>query len=243
VYFGLGLAHTAAGQREAALRCFALEIINDPRSLTSPAWELPALAAVQPDVREEVFQLYARLRTDVPLASTMEAWTRWWWGEAVSPVDLRESFNAESTRFLTALPALSRGESIPAASAPWAQAYAAWRSTREVGDAPPSDAFAAVARGDRPFAAALERRARQHRDDFRAFLAAPTGDEPALIRTFRHQRIGYGMLALHPEGPPLHDLYIVQENRVVADFAAGLFPAKGWLPGRYLLALLPEVSK
>jgi hypothetical protein len=48
------------------------------------------------------------------------------------------------------------------------------------------------------------------------------------------------MLALHPEGPPLHDAYLVQENRAVTELAAGLFPAKGWLPGRFLLALLPE---
>jgi hypothetical protein len=47
------------------------------------------------------------------------------------------------------------------------------------------------------------------------------------------------VLALHPEGPPLVDVHIVQENRVTTDLAAGLFPAKGWLPGRFLLALLP----
>jgi hypothetical protein len=32
----------------------------------------------------------------------------------------------------------------------------------------------------------------------------------------------------------------VQELSVVADFAANLFPPKGWLPGRHLLALLPH---
>jgi hypothetical protein len=100
--------------------------------------------------------------------------------------------------------------------------------------------FLPAAQGDRAFAATLARRAHLYRDDFLQFLAAPTGDEPALLRTSRRQRIGYGMLALHPEGPPLHDLYVVQENRVLADFAAGLFPAKGWLPGRFLLARLPE---
>jgi hypothetical protein len=44
---------------------------------------------------------------------------------------------------------------------------------------------------------------------------------------------------LHPEGPPLYDLYVVQENRVITEFAAALFPAKGWLPGRFILPLLP----
>jgi len=50
------------------------------------------------------------------------------------------------------------------------------------------------------------------------------------------------VLALHPDGPALADVYIVQENRLIADFAAGLFPPKGWLPGRFLLALLPALS-
>jgi hypothetical protein len=60
-----------------------------------------------------------------------------------------------------------------------------------------------------------------------------------LVRTYRRTRTGYGVLALHPDGPPLADFYIVQENRVATDFAAGLFPPKGWLPGRFLLAWLP----
>jgi hypothetical protein len=77
------------------------------------------------------------------------------------------------------------------------------------------------------------------RTDFRTFLVAPAGDDAALVRTYRRQRPGYGVLALHPEGPPLVDVHIVQENRVTTDLAAGLFPAKGWLPGRFLLALLP----
>jgi len=51
------------------------------------------------------------------------------------------------------------------------------------------------------------------------------------------------VLALHPEGPPLQDAYVVQENRVATQFAAALFPRKGWLPGRFLLALLPGNSR
>ena len=65
--------------------------------------------------------------------------------------------------------------------------------------------------------------------------------EPSLLLTSRRQRVGYGVLALHPEGPPIADLFVVQENRVITDFAAGLFPAKGWIPGRFLLPLLPEL--
>jgi hypothetical protein len=96
-----------------------------------------------------------------------------------------------------------------------------------------------VAQGDSAFAAALARRAGRHTQDFAAFLRAGTEDEAAFLRTSRRQRLGYGVLALHPGGPLLTDLFVVQENRVIADFAADDFPPKGWLPGRFLLALLP----
>ena len=149
---------------------------------------------------------------------------------------------AASARFLSVLPAISRAERIPALNARWANAYTAWQNVNETDGPPPPDAFLPATHGDRTFAAALGLRAQQHRN-FRAFLAAPSDDQPQFIRTLRRQRIGYGILALHPEGPPLTDRYVVQENRVTAELAAGLFPAKGWLPGRFLLALLPENSR
>jgi O-antigen ligase len=240
VYFGLGLAYELSGHRAPAVRCFALEIINDPRHLTSPAWELPTLAALAPAVREEVQRLHATLQNEFPPAAAVAAWTRWWWGAPITPAELPRGFNRECTRFLAALPTILRREPLDIVDAPWAKAYAAWRdaaATNATADAAP---FLAVAGGDNAFAAALAGRARYNKDDFRAFLTAPTGDEAAMLVNIRRARIGYGMLALHPEGPPLSDLYLVQENRAITDLAAGLFPAKGWLPGRFLLALLPE---
>ena len=93
--------------------------------------------------------------------------------------------------------------------------------------------------GGRTARGSLARRATRHPESFRAFLTAGTEDEPALVRTLRRERTGYGVLALHPDGPVLHDLYVVQENRIATGFASALFPPKGWLPGRFLLALLP----
>jgi O-antigen ligase len=240
VYFGLGLAEQATGNEAAAIRAFALELINDPRHVTSPAWELPALAALQPAVRAEVLRVYAGLRRDAPQAATIEAWTRWWWGENVSTDQMRPAFNGPSSRFVAALPAIQAREPLAPMSFPWAASYAAWRTIREPGASGGSELFLSAAGEDRAFASALARRAQRHPDDFRAFLVAPVEEEPSFLRTFRRQRPGYGVLALHPEGPLLHDAYIVQENRVTADLAADLFPPKGWLPGRFLLALLPE---
>lgn len=235
VYFGLGLALQQQGRTRDALRAFALEWLSDPRHCTSPAWEVPALAALYPEVRNETLRLLADLAKSDATAAKGAPWLRWWLGEPVEPHALGSGFNAQAATFARALPKMLRREAI-AGDAAWVRLYHAWRNGARNG-------FAALAGNDRAFAEALQRRATRHRDEFRAFLAAPTGDEAALFVTTRHQRLGYGVLALHPDGPLLTDNYIVQENRVTVTFAAELFPPKGWLPARFLLALLPPVTR
>lgn len=238
VYFGLGLALLEQERLRDAVRAFALEAINDPRSLTSPAWEIPALSIHLPAVHQEIVALYARLRGEFPAAETTEAWTRWWSGDPAVPDTALRPHNAESAAFLAALPAMRRKEAL-GGTPPfgWAALYAAWRA------APGGGHFTAVARDEPKLADALRRRATTFPDDFPAFLHAPVGEEPALLATYRRARPGYGFLARHPEGPFLTDVHVVQENRAVSTFAAGLFPRKGWIPGRFLLALLPGAAR
>jgi hypothetical protein len=70
------------------------------------------------------------------------------------------------------------------------------------------------------------------------FLTA-SSDDSALLVTTRPARTGYGVLALHPDGPVPTDLYVRQSPRLVSGFASGLFPAKGWVPARELISRLP----
>ena len=236
VYFGLGLARQRVGNEPGAVRAFALEWINDPQQLTSPAWEIPRLAALRPAVRAETLRLYGELRRIEPRAAKAEAWTRWWLAERIPSSELGKGFSRTAAEFVAALPAMipgaldakSGGSAGSGDGSPWKLCFAAWQR----GD------FTAISGGEAPFASALQRRRARHPDDFQAFLTAPSEDEAALVRLFRRQRLGYGVLAYHPEGPALNDLYIVQENRVAADFGIGLFPPKGWIPGRFLLAWL-----
>lgn len=232
VYFGLGLARQGAGDADGAIRAFALEWVNDPLSMSSPAWEVPPLAALRHVVRAETLRLYSRLADELPAAAAAASWARWWLGEPVAMGALVGGFSADARAFAKALPAIAARDPVRN-PAPWAQVYSAWR------DPDALDGFTTAAGGDIALATALQRRARRHRSSFQAFLTAPTEDEPALLQTYRRERTGYGVLALHPDGPVLIDDYIVQRNRVAAQFASTLLPPKGWLPGRYLLALLP----
>ncbi|MEX2044411.1 MAG: O-antigen ligase family protein [Opitutus sp.] len=235
VYFGLGLALHAAGRRDYAIRAFALEWVNDPLSMSSPAWEIPDLATLRSAVEFETLRIYGELRPRHPPAAIAEAWARWWLAGQADRNSLARGFSAGARGFAAELPGIAAGAPVGGGTA-WTRIYGAWREPEEI------PGFLRAAGGDAAFAAALQHRARRHRGSFHAFLTAATEDDPALLRTYRRQRTGYGVLALHPDGPLLSDAYIVQENRVPTDFAAQLLPPKGWLPGRYFLELLPEAS-
>jgi tetratricopeptide (TPR) repeat protein len=246
VYFGLGLALRASGNQGAALRAFALEWINDPLTFTSPAWEVSGLAVLVPAIREEAGRVLETLASQFPATARIGPWLRWWWEPGTREAHSARNgppsgWNAASHAFVAAWPAIAAQAPLAAATptSAWERVYSAWRTVATTDEAAPT-AFALSANGDTALAQALTRRAQQTRADFPTFLAGATGDEATLIRTLRRVRPGYGVLALHPEGAPLQDVYVVQENRVTTAFAAGLFPRKGWVPGRFLLALLPD---
>ncbi|ACB75059.1 O-antigen ligase family protein [Opitutus terrae] len=72
------------------------------------------------------------------------------------------------------------------------------------------------------------------------FAARPSRPDfaAAAIRTYRRERTGYPVLMRNLDLPPPVDLVDVQENMLATDELRFLFPAKGWLPGPLLLALL-----
>ena len=232
-YFGLGLAWLGTGHETAAVRAFALEWINDPVSSTDPLWEWPNLAPLRPQIAGEADALLAGLAPTLPTARYVRELLQWWDRGAPSP---RGGFNAESKAFARTIAANAPDQSAPPASASyqWDLLLRAWQQP------PESNAFAALIRNDEPFATALVHRAARHRPpDLHGFLTAGLENEPYLLLTTRFSRLGYGVLALHPDGPVLTNLFVMQQNRVVATFASGLFPSKGWIPAKELLSRLP----
>jgi tetratricopeptide (TPR) repeat protein len=232
-YFGLGLALRDAGQPAAAVRAFALEWINDPAAATAPVWELPDFAPYRIGVAREATAILEEIAATQPAATYVDALWRWW--ETGGPPPAR-GFNRESDLFLATLAALQDRQPPPAAAAayPWGALFAAWRDH-------PGD-FSTVAPRDPAVAAALAGRAAQHPvPAVHGFLTAPS-DDSALLVTTRPARTGYGVLALHPDGPVPTDLYVRQSPRLVSGFASGLFPPKGWVPAQVLLSRLPASS-
>jgi O-antigen ligase len=232
-YFGLGLAWRATGNQAGAVRAFALDWLNDPVNSTGPVWEWPDFAPLRAPVAREADELLAGLASTEPKAGYVrELWS--WWAHGGPPPS--RGFNAETATFAASLATLARDEPFPPATTGygWGRLLGAWRQS------PATQTFLPLVPRDGRFAATLARRAARHpAPDAHGFLAAGLENEPSLLLSLRPARTGYGVLALHPDGPILNDLYIMQENRLVSTFASTLFPAKGWIPARELLDRLP----
>ena len=78
VYFGLGLARLNQGRNEAAAWAFALECVNDPLFLSSPWWQVPAIAAQ----REEAAETYDSMMYALLIAKDASTPTLWWESQA-----------------------------------------------------------------------------------------------------------------------------------------------------------------
>lgn len=229
-YFGLGLALRESGQLAAAVRAFALEWVNDPVTATDPIWSHPDFVLYRPAVAREATAILAELTPAYPTASYITAVWGWW--EQGGPLPPR-GFNRESDRFVAALGMIHQQSPLPAdvETYTWGRLLRTWQQS-------PTD-FSSLTPRDPAFAATLARRAGRHpTPDVRGFLTAGPEGETNLSLETRSRRTGYGVLALHPTGPPLTDLYTRQSHRVVSAFASTVFPAKGWVPARELLRRL-----
>jgi O-antigen ligase len=235
VYFGLGLALRNAGDEPDAIRAFALGWIDDPVTYTAPLWEWSDFAPLRPKVEREADRLVAELVPTEPTAIYLRQLWSWWKHGGTPPT---ADFNAESAAFAATVNALAEKREIPASAEnyKWGLLIQAWKQTGEVAS------LTSLGGRDADFGAALLRRKTRHPfPDWHGFFTAGLENEPAFLVNSRSRRLGYGVLALHADGPILTDLYVRQENRFVTTFASSLFPAKGWLLARELVNRLPAI--
>jgi O-antigen ligase len=234
-YFGLGLALRGLGpaHEAGAVRAFALEWLNEPAACAAPLWTWPDFAPLRPEIEAEALRLLGEIAPTDPAAPFAgELWT--WWSQAGA--SLGAGHDAESAAFARCVAAVRSGAPLPAETNqfPWGRLLRAWQSPD------PAAAFTALLPRRPALAAALARRAAQHPSpDLHGFLTVGPGEEPALLASEVPARTGYGVLALHPDGPVLTDLYVRQQSRIVSEFASSLFPPKGWIPAAELLQRLP----
>ena len=73
-------------------------------------------------------------------------------------------------------------------------------------------------------------------------LTQPPAAGTALVRLAQNERPGYSVLMRNQDGFPVRDLYIYPENVLVEKHFLFLFPQKGSVPDRLLLAALRELT-
>jgi len=113
VYFGLGLARLNQGRREAAVRAFALECLNDPLFLTSPWWRVPPLGELRQTHALEFIRLSQEVAQRLALrggwvareAAYNAALTEWLLGQSAPGEMLGRSLTPERVTYFAHRPA------------------------------------------------------------------------------------------------------------------------------------------
>lgn len=219
VYWGWGLALHRLGNDKEAVRVWAMEWINDPIACADPRWEESGFVDLRLQVARAADGLLASL-TNVPKAGYVRELWHWWITGRDRPT---HGFDQASNELLQSLKdQIAQGERT------WEPFLNAWRQL-------------ASSPVDAPLAAAITRRAQRHPPpDLHGFLTAGTEGETVFYTRERSSRLGYGILALHPDGFMLSDLYVRDQNRFITAHLTSLFPPKGWLPAPLLLMMLDD---
>jgi hypothetical protein len=241
VYLGVGLSLLDRNE-PAAVTAFALEWLNDPQSLASPLWDVPPLATLRPKIALALHRLAdhwleqeALLESDRDRIRYVAALADWWLGRSADTTTLIRCGSPAQRLFFQNLDAIERRSytpSNPGLPAPWESLYLAWR-TPTVPSALDADQPA--------FATALRRRIGESPDSFAQLITGPTAADAALVRFEQNERPGYSVVVRNQDGFPVHDLYIFPENVLVEKHLSFLFPPKGCLPDRLLLAALRDL--
>ena len=242
VYLGVGLSLLSRND-DAAATAFALEWLNDPHTLGSPLWDDPALSTMRTRAAAAVQRLADRWLEQEALPAAdrdriryVAALTNWWLGLSPDTAALIRNGSPEQRHFFQHLESIEQRSFMPAESGvpePWEALYLAWRT---------QTVPAAMDAHQPAFASSLRQRIIACQTSFARLLTLPVAPDAGLVRLGRNERPGYSVLMRNQDGFPVRDLYIYPENLLVEKYLSFLFPPKGLLPDRLLLAALRDLS-
>jgi O-antigen ligase len=236
IFFGLGVACLQTGNLDCATEALTLEIIRHPALLTSSLWQIPPFVTLYPAVLDRLEQRYSELisQADDPEVEQFlrqaRGSLRWWRGDLEAAAedwpandDLRQG-----------LLALAAGQTVDASS--WAEtpakyAILAWQTPdqrqellqrawvtqpEDVDDLtqalPPSQVIDQLT-------ASME-----NANNFTDWLRTAPSWQP------RSERLGFGVLSRHIDGPNPSDFFPRVENIPVVQFFESLFPSPIFYP-------------
>ncbi|HIK45030.1 MAG TPA: O-antigen ligase family protein [Leptolyngbyaceae cyanobacterium M65_K2018_010] len=239
VFFGLGFSSLQMGDRDGAVEALTLEMIRHPALVTSPIWRLDPLASLYAPVTQRLEQRYGEILAAYPQDPELTGFLhqgrgslRWWQGDWAGAA---QDWEIAGGSVQQALLALAQGQPVAAETLPETPAkYAllAWQT--------PSQRQALLEKAwviqpeDVPqLAESLPPPERIN--ELVESMAAATDFTDWLQRTApswqpRSNRLGFGVLSRHIDGPNPSDFYPRVENVPVVQFLGEAFPSPIFLP-------------
>lgn len=237
VFFGLGYSLFLADQPDLAIDAIALEILRNPRLIAQRPLNTGELSQLLPAITERVENLVDAMvaNSDSPalerLLAQIQGTLRWWnddltgaaeaWAIAQNPISLAVLATAQGqTPDLDALPAdpgklALQAWQDPANRRQWLEA--AWLAAED--QLPQLQAMQPPEAQIDALVATMNQA-----DTFDQWLK-----EAALYVRLRNERLGFGILMRHDDGPSPSDFYFRWENLAMVRFFETLLPSPDFM--------------
>ncbi|MDX2097411.1 MAG: O-antigen ligase family protein [Leptolyngbyaceae cyanobacterium bins.59] len=231
VFYGLGISLLLQGAGKPAIQALTLEVLRDPLFLTSPLWQSAPLNRLYPFVLTELETQYSEFLKQPALSNALKNYLhqvrgglRWWQGDLVSARQDWEKYGLDLGRWVLALSEEGRGVNpqkdrtpIPT---PGDWALLAWANP----DRRSEFLKRAWAQGDQKLPA----------PEMVEILVNSMNQAPNLnqwikqsgvFRELRRERLGFGTISRHIDGPIPQDFMVVIENGVMEKLFPELLPS------------------
>ena len=236
VFFGLGRALLANGQSQLAINAFVLECLRFPMLITSPIWQISEVATVRENVFSQLEQYYSDFLTITDDIQLVRHWQQmrgalyWWqgnynaaakdWQEFPSGQVLLQLSSQQSTLTAKTLSEDIIGQkAILAWLLPQQRASLLERgSIRAKNQLPQYNSALPSSEVIEKFVATMAQA-----KSFDDWLKNST-----LISQPRSQRLGFGTLNRHIDGPFPSDYYTRITNRPISQFFGAMLPSPSW---------------
>jgi hypothetical protein len=249
IFYGLGLSLLADGKTNLAIAALTLEALRDPIIMTSPVWQLPTLKPLYAAVLNRVEADYTALLATAPaslkpLLHQSRGGLRWWQGDLTAAhADLDEFGSPISQLVLN----LANGNAIAAQVAqmlPQAGrltpnstgllAIAAWLNPTKRQEFLQQAWIASMLTQDPSLTSQI-----LPPPEFVQQLVANMSrsksfdqwlKQSLLVQPYRRERLGFGVLSRHTDGPNPVDFLTVIRTIPMSQFFDQLIPTSGYLP-------------
>lgn len=233
-YFALGYSLLKEGKLEIATQAMQIAMLQQPRLLTSPIWQSPELAQLYPTV---LSKLEAHLRTQIKSAGTdsmrskiyqLIGMIHWWKGELTLADEAFSHNKSDLNDALSKLANTAPGDEATVAVSESLMDNAAISAWIGADNSINLLSKAALLKGsvdtyiDEPYVASLVLDIQASITKSSEFHEWLTLSGPSRQR--RNQRLGFGTISRHIDGPLPSDFSAAAENVLIIDYLSPLLP-------------------